>query len=256
MRDKNYLELKEIVKLQELKSIGLITNDIVHSLNNAIGVMRGYADLSLRAADPADSICPYLEEIISGADSAKELVEKLRVFSRQAKPDFQRQHVQPIIKDALEASHAAHVLPVKIDQELDPACGKVLADARLIRQLAINLCRNACEAVQGGGGAVKVFLREVELEGARAAVGNDLRKGKYARFRVSDTGRGMDREVLREMFEPFFTTKKEGEGSGLGLAVVRAIVKAHNGGMIVESQLGAGTIVDVYLPLAQDEKEK
>ena len=242
--------------MQELKSMGLITSDIVHSFNNAIGVIRGYADLSLRATDPADGIYPYLEQIISGADSAKELMEKLRVFSRQEKPNFQWQHIQPIIKDALETSQAVHTPPVQIAQEMDPACGKVLADAHFIGQMAINLCRNACEAVQGWGGAVKVFLREVELEGARAAVGNDLPKGKYARLRVSDTGRGMDQEVLKKMFEPFFTTKKEGEGSGLGLAVVRAIVKAHNGGIIVESQLGAGTIVDVYLPLAQEEEEQ
>jgi CheY-like chemotaxis protein len=124
----------------------------------------------------------------------------------------------------------------------------VLADATQIHQILMNLGTNAWHAMKDRNGRLQVKLERCVVDAAHAASQSLLRPGIYARVSVSDTGSGMEPATLQRVFEPFFTTKPPGEGTGLGLAVVHGIMKAHDGAVTVYSQPGEGTIFHLYFP--------
>ena len=126
----------------------------------------------------------------------------------------------------------------------------MLADATQMQQVLMNLCTNAWQSMEGRSGDITVALREAQLDASQALQLGGLASGAYACLSVADNGPGMDAETQRRIFEPFFTTKAPGTGTGLGLAVVHGIVKAHRGAIDLHSRPGEGTRFDVYLPLA------
>jgi len=241
---------------QELRSIGLIINSIVHSFNNAIGVIRGYADLSLRATDPDSCIFSYQKNIIDGTEFMKELSEKMRIFGKQAKQDLKLVQIHSVVEEVVNSFEVSLTLPIKIQQDIDTTCGPVLADADQIQQAVINLCNNAFDAMSENGGILKIVLKEVDVEVSFAEEFERLNEGRYVKLTVCDTGCGMDPDTLKLIYEPFFTTKKAGEGVGLGLTVVHEIVSSHIGKIIVESKSGEGTTFDIYLPLVNQDHKK
>jgi len=237
-------------QLQELKFIGLIASGIVHDFNNAIGIIRGYADLALRATPSSDHNHAYLKQIIEGADLSKDLAEKLRIFTKQKKPNFELINIHSIVDQAVIIFKESLAATIDLQQDIDTMCTAVLADADQIRQAVINLCNNACDAMCENGGVLKIILKEVDVGASFAEEYEGLNEGRYVKLTICDTGHGMDQKILKQIFEPFFTTKKTGENAGLGLSVVHAIVKGHKGEIIAESHPGEGAKFDIYLPLA------
>jgi CheY-like chemotaxis protein len=120
-------------------------------------------------------------------------------------------------------------------------------DPSQFEQLVLNLCTNAWQAIGERGGRIDVTLDSLEL-GAEQAAAAGLPAGRYAHLQVRDDGSGMSEEVRKRAFEPFFTTKPVGTGTGLGLAVVHGIVRAHQGGLTLQSARGIGSCFDLYLP--------
>ena len=265
----------QLQQLQELKFIGLIAGGIVHSFNNVIGVIRGYADLALRSTSSSDSNHDYLKHIIEGAYSAKNLADKMRTFARQKKLDLKLISIHPVVKQAIKIFEGSRsfsptphdkskttvkntptgqifkespAAPIDIQQDIDTMRATVLADADQIQQVVINLCNNAYDALCENGGILKVILKEVDVGSSFAEGYERLNEGRYVKLTVSDTGRGMDQNILKQIYEPFFTTKKINEHAGLGLAVVDEIVKCHKGTIIVESEPDHGTTFEIYLP--------
>lgn len=128
-----------------------------------------------------------------------------------------------------------------------------MANRTEIHQVIINLCINAGHAMREKGGELKVSLKEIDLETPIGA--GNLKPGLYQQLTVSDTGSGIPSEILNRIFEPYFTTKKEGEGTGMGLAVVHGIVTGYGGEITVYSQPGTGTTFHVFLPFEKEEEE-
>src|SRR3989338_4985094 len=124
---------------QDLRFIGLIINSIVHSFNNEIGVIRGYADLSLKAVAPDSRAYSYLKNIIDGADSVKVLSEKMRVFGKQARQDLKCIQIGPIVEEAADSLKGSSESPVKMVLNIEPECADAPADAGQIRQAGIKL---------------------------------------------------------------------------------------------------------------------
>jgi CheY-like chemotaxis protein len=141
---------------------------------------------------------------------------------------------------------------VRLNLRLDGPPLPVMADGTQLQQVLMNLCTNAWQAFDGRAGEITVALHEEALDAARALQLGGLSPGAYACLSVADNGPGMDDETQRRVFEPFFTTKAPGVGTGLGLAVVHGIVKAHKGAIALDSAPGRGTRFDVFLPLAPD----
>lgn len=160
------------------------------------------------------------------------------------------QPLAPLVEETLGLLRSLLPAGVRLTTRMGGGELSVLADATQMQQVLMNLCTNAWQALDGRSGEVTVALRTVRLDAARALQTGGIPAGAYACLSVADNGPGMDAATQRCVFEPFFTTKLPGAGTGLGLAVVHGIVKAHNGSIEISSQPGEGARFDVYLPLA------
>ncbi len=138
---------------------------------------------------------------------------------------------------------------LEIESRIDEAPVLVYADPNQIHQVLMNLGTNAAYAMRSMPGAMTVTVDRVGTKVAKVMTVSRIEPGVHARIVVEDRGEGIDEGILTRLFEPFFTTKQNGEGSGLGLAVVHGIVRDHHGALDVSSRRGEGTRVSVYLPL-------
>jgi PAS domain S-box-containing protein len=244
--EKQRLE-SQLRQAQKMEAIGTLAGGIAHDFNNILAIIFGYNELALLEADP--EMCRhYLEELNSAAARARDLVQQILAFSRQAEQQWQPLQISLIIKEALKLLRAS--IPTTIDIRPNiVSSGRVMADPTQVHQIIMNLCTNAYYAMRETGGILAVALTEVSI-GPEAYGDAGLVPGDYLKLEVSDTGGGMDAKTREKIFEPYFTTKKTGEGTGLGLAVVHGIVKSHHGHIEVHSELGKGTSFHVYLPLS------
>jgi CheY-like chemotaxis protein len=155
-----------------------------------------------------------------------------------------------VVREALSLLRSTIPVAVEIVADIDRRAPLVLANTTQIHQVIMNLGINAAHAMRAHGGKLSVRLHQRFVDHALAAELVDLKPGTHVCIEVRDTGCGMEPAVVARMFEPFFTTKKIGEGTGLGLAVVRSVVRSHEGAITVRTQPGAGTTFEIYFPVA------
>jgi PAS domain S-box-containing protein len=245
----------QLLQSQKMEAVGSLAGGIAHDFNNILSVIIGNAELVKLKLTPKHRASKHIEEVISASDRAQELVQQILAFSRKQDTQFRPVRLHYILREGMRLLRAS--LPSTIEIKVDlPINGPlVLGDATQIHQVIMNLCTNAAQAMEGIDG--KLFLRQknVVFDDRSILFHPDLKKGLYAMFTVQDTGLGMDGFTLKRIFEPFFTTKAPGKGTGLGLAIVHAIIKNHGGAIKVQSQVGKGTQVDVYIPVYEGEEE-
>ncbi len=236
---------------QKMEAMGTLAGGIAHDFNNILAAIRGNTMLAKQdlQARPDDALVS-LEEIDKAAKRAKDLVQRILIFSRKGVQTFAVQPVRPLVEESMRLLRSTLPTGVELAAELADAPLYASVDATQIEQVLINLCTNACDAMKGRSGRIEVGLTEVLLDQTPAQGSPDMPSGQYLRIHVSDNGDGMDEATQARIFEPFFTTKGVGLGTGLGLSVVHGIVKAHQGAITVESTPGKGTTFLVYLPAA------
>jgi two-component system cell cycle sensor histidine kinase/response regulator CckA len=238
---------EQLVQAQKMESVGRLAGGVAHDFNNMLSVISGHAQLALHAAAPGDPMRADLEEIRAAARRAADLTRQLLAFAR-------RQVVAPKVLDLNAAVLALLAMLRRLigeDIELiwipSAKAGRVRVDPSQVDQVLTNLAANARDAIEGVG-RVAVQTRLATLDASDALRHEGITPGRYAVLEVSDTGRGMDSETAAHLFEPFFTTKPVGRGTGLGLATVYGIVKQNDGCIEVDSELGRGTTVRIFLP--------
>ena len=231
-----------------MEAIGTLAGGIAHDFNNILQPIIGYTEMVIANLPSKKAGREYLDEILAGTLRAKELVKQILTFSRQHRENRKPVETQAIVKEALKLIRASLPTTIEIRQSIDADCGSILADPVQIHQIIMNLCTNAYQAMEETGGTLEVKLSKVELAGERVSSA-DIGPGAYVCLEVSDSGPGIDRDVIERIFEPYFTTKEKGKGTGLGLAVVHGIVKNHDGEILVRSEPGRGTTFTVYFPL-------
>ena len=239
---------EQLRQAQKMEAIGTLAGGIAHDFNNILVPILGYSELALHTLAPNDPLVADLQEITKAAKRAKDLVQQILSFSRQAPQE--RKPIQPqlLVKEALKLLRASLPSTIEIRQEIPAECGTVLIDPTQLHQIVMNLCTNAFHAMRETGGVLGVLLKEVTIEENNSVPSSELPPGKYVLIEVSDTGRGMDHETLSHIFEPYFTTKGKGEGTGLGLSVVHGIIKSYQGHITVYSEASCGSRFHVYLP--------
>ena len=247
VEEKRKLE-EHVQRTQRMEAIGTLAGGIAHDLNNILTSMHAYAEI-IRIDIPENSVAEdNLNQLVLTIRRASELVEQIMIFSRRAKTEERYIDISKEIGENIRLFKATLPPNIRVEGEVVSEELVIKANPSEIRQVILNLCTNAHQAMPGGG-VLTISARVAEPESIAAA---GLPERRYCRIRVSDTGQGMDNNTLDHIFEPFFTTKSAGRGAGLGLSVVHGIVSKYEGSIEVESSLGEGSRFDVFLPLARN----
>ena len=233
--------VKQLHQAQKLEAVGTMVGGISHELNNVLQSVFLYTELIQDILPPDDQLQENFGLLLKEGNRAREIVKQILTFSRRTKIDLKPRTIHNIISDILHLQRASLPPTIEIRQNLDSRCGLVNCDETQLHQLVLNLCNNANQAMGEAGG-----ILEVNLQPSKAIL-NEIEQS-VVMLEVSDTGVGMDEEVMARIFDPFFTTKDIGKGTGLGLSVIHGIVEMMGGTIEVSSKPGEGTRFKIYLP--------
>ena len=241
---------KALHHAQKMESIGTLAGGIAHDFNNILFPLLGYADMLREDLSDTPLLKKKADEILKAGNRAKNLVQQILTLSRKNDQEYGPLRIQSILKEAVELLRASIPKTIKIEIDIDQECDFVVADATQIHQIIMNLSTNAYHSMQDSGGLLKIALGQVEITGTPEER-SGLKPGNYACLEIVDTGTGIEESAMDKIFDPYFTTKKTGKGTGLGLSIVRGIAQNCNGDVAVDSKVGRGTQVRVYLPVAR-----
>jgi PAS domain S-box-containing protein len=241
-------------QMQRLEAIGQLTSGVAHDFNNLLTVVLGNIDMIARVAPDGpldDRSIKRLSYIRAAAERGATLTAQLLAFSRRQRLEARAIDLNDTVagmRDLMQSSMGGSVrMGTDLQSELWPA----MVDPTQIELIILNLAINARDAMAVGG-ALTVATGNVVL--GDPVYPEEPAPGDYVMIAVADSGTGMTPEVRAKAFEPFFTTKEIGKGSGLGLAQVFGFAKQSGGGVAIETELGVGTIVRVYLPRAVERR--
>ncbi len=240
---------RKLLDAQRLESLGVLAGGIAHDFNNLLTAILGNAGL-LAMAIPEDSPSrPLVDGIEKTCRLAAGLCKQMLAYSGRGCFEVRNLNLNALIEDMHPLVSISVSKKCVIEEVLGPQLPTVSVDPSQIRQLVMNLVINASEAIAENPG--RITIRTGVMEATREYLNlidpaTDIPEGTYVFLEVSDTGAGMNREVMRKIFDPFFTTKFTGRG--LGLAAVLGIVRGHQGALRVESEPGRGTTFRLLLP--------
>jgi PAS domain S-box-containing protein len=242
---------EQLRRSQRLEAVGKLTGGVAHDFNNLLAVILGNVNIVMDRVGEDSELVDLLDAVQRAALRGRELTQRLLAFSRS----------QPLSPEVLDLSELVGDLKgllgrtlgetIRIETRVESRLWTTLADRGQVENALLNLALNAKHAMATGGRLV-IEVRNQEVSDADAALQAGVAPGDFVVLSVADDGTGMGPEVLERAFEPFFTTKEVGEGSGLGLSMVYGFAKQSNGTATIESELGQGTTVRLYLPRARE----
>ncbi len=237
----------QLAQVQKMESVGRLAGGVAHDFNNALGVILGYAEMSLRQLPPDSPLHAPLTAIQAAARHSADLTSQLLAFARKQTIAPKVIDLNRTVTDMLDMLR--HMVGEAIDLQWFPKHGlwPVKADPAQIGQVLANLAANARDAIAEVG-KITIETDNVRIDQAYCVAHADFAPGEYVMLAFSDDGCGMDAATLANIFEPFFTTKPQGQGTGLGLAMVYGIVRQNQGFVNVYSEPGKGTTFRIYLP--------
>lgn len=231
---------------QKMESLGTLAGGIAHDFNNILSAIMGYNQLAQAYLPQGSKALSALQQVTKGGQRATELVKQILTFSRKTEYSLAPVKIQTIVAEALDLLRPSLPASIEIRRDIDPRCPPVLADSVQIHQVIMNICTNAYQAMQKDeSGTLELDLKEIPADASPIA---PEPKRRTVHLSISDSGKGMDSATCERIFEPYFTTKKQGEGTGLGLAVAHGIIQDFGGTITVDSEPGRGARFDIYLP--------
>lgn len=243
----------QLRQAQKMESIGTLAGGIAHDFNNILSSIFGYAELARAGIKTGEDIEENLNKLLSAAFRARNLVKHILTFSQQTDIQKHPTLIRPLIKEILRFIRSSIPATIQIKTDLGDEDLLVLADPTHIHQIIMNLCTNAAYAMRDKGGKLDIRVDSVEITNEVTLLYKEIKRGRYLRLTVTDTGTGIEKSIIDKIFDPFFTTKERGKGSGLGLSVTHGIVKDMEGAIAVESEPGKGTTFEILLPAFKGE---
>jgi PAS domain S-box-containing protein len=238
---------EQLRQSQKMEALGILAGGIAHDINNMLYPIFINADLLLEECETDSKNQAYLNDILTSARQARDLVSQVLVFGQRSKNVSNTCDFVAVVNEAMKLLRPALPETVSITLNLPNSTVPVLCDFSQLYQVVVNLLTNAEQAVLDNGDIV-LTLDTVDIEELECAHGT-LRNGGFGRLTVSDNGVGMSEDTRAKIFDPFFTTKKLGKGTGLGLSTVFGIVRDRSGGITVSSEPGIGSTFSIYIPL-------
>jgi two-component system, cell cycle sensor histidine kinase and response regulator CckA len=242
---------EQLLRAQRLEAAGRIAGRVAHDFNNLLAPLAGYPELIKMRLPPEHPAVAYCDDLLHAAHEMAEISQDLMALGRRGLVEQQAVDLNHLVQEALVQMPAAEP-GLAIEQELQPGLLPVRGSPAQMLRVIVNLVANARDAM-GKQGTLRLRTENLYLS---APAGHDVHvpPGEYVRLQVVDTGPGIPAEIRTQIFDAYFTTKSLGRhrGSGLGLSVVQAIVQDHGGYVDVESVVGDGTTINVYLPPGRD----
>ncbi len=239
---------KQLRQAQKMEAIGTLAGGVAHDFNNLLQIVLGHTDMLLMDKDKEDSYRNGLLSIRRAAHDGADLVRRLLMFGTKVEPELRPIDLNREVRRVLRLLQRTIPRMIEIEILLADDLRTVNADPQQIEHVLLNLAVNAQHAMPEGG-RLTIETRNVTLDDQYIRTHLEAEPGEYALLMVSDTGHGMEKEVVDRIFEPFYTTKGVGEGTGLGLAMVFGIVRAHGGYIACYSEPGTGSTFKMYLPV-------
>jgi PAS domain S-box-containing protein len=243
---------EQLRQAQKMEAVGQLTGGVAHDFNNLLTVIMGNLEMLEFALDGDKKQRRYVSQAMGAAELGAQLTGRMLAFAR-------RQALKPAVIEPNKliediAGLLSRTLGATIDVELklDEDARRIFADPSQVQNVLLNLAINARDAMPNGGRLILETSNEF-LDADYAADHSEVTAGPYVMFAVSDNGTGMSADAQRRAFEPFFTTKDAGKGSGLGLSMAYGFAKQSGGHLRLYSELGIGTTLSLYLPVADAE---
>ena len=237
---------------QKMDAVGRLAGGIAHDFNNMLTAILGYCELLLEDPDLSDSQRDDLLEIQKAGKTAAQLTRQLLAFSRREIVEPGVVDVNAIVSSVEKMLQRLVGEHIEIQTTLAADLHAIKADRGQLEQVILNLAVNARDAMPDGG-RMLIETANVFLPDGIVSTYLSAPPGDYVMLSVSDTGTGIKVDVLNHLFEPFFTTKATGKGTGLGLATIYGIVKQSNGGIVVASSVGQGSVFRLYFPQCREQ---
>ncbi|MBS1912778.1 MAG: PAS domain S-box protein [Bacteroidetes bacterium] len=246
LTERNRLE-EQLLQSQKMDAVGQLAGGVAHDFNNILTIISGYGQLMLASIAEDDRSRDFVNGILQAGERASKLTRQLLAFSRRQILEPREISLNEVVLDIYSMLRRLISEDVVINCELLPELRYVKVDPGQIEQVLMNLAVNARDAMPEGG-QLNIETSNVEWTEEESRMTIDAAPGRYVMLSVTDTGVGIEPDVLAHIFEPFFTTKDAGKGTGLGLATVFGIIKQSGGHVRVYSEIGLGTSFRIYLP--------
>lgn len=241
---------------QRMEALGTLAGGIAHDFNNILSAIFGYTELTKMECQDNNKIQSYLTQLHAASTRAKNLVQQILSFSRQGNTEKSPVDISKVINEAIELIRVSTPSTIEIVNNVNTYLGTVFANETQIHQVVMNLCTNACHAMEEKGGRLEIDLLPVMISSHDVPNYPELHPGRYLNLVVTDTGYGISPDKIAKIFDPYFTTKQIGEGTGLGLSTVHGIVMDHDGTIKVYSEVNKGSAFQVLLPLVESEADQ
>ena len=234
----------QLLQASKMEAVGTLTGGIAHDFNNIIQAIMGYNQLMISGRTGSETDMIYLNNIGELIQRSRELVQQLMLFSKKVEPQSKIVNINDEILSMQSLLTKSIPKMIEIKTDLDKRIFPINADPTQIGQIIMNLVINSRDAL-GDSGSITIATRNVIVSEDTFTGGLNIPAGNYIELSVTDTGCGMEQEVMQRIYEPFFTTKEVGKGTGLGLSVVHGIVENHEGFIYCESEPDKGTVFKI-----------
>ena len=251
--ERKWLE-EQLRQSQKMQATGQLAGGIAHDFNNLLTVINSCAAMLLDAAGPDQPSHAELVAIRDAGERAAQLTRQLLLFSRKAASESRLLDLSQLVQRASQMLLRLIGENIRVEMDLASPLPAVRGDPAQLEQVLLNLALNGRDAMPGGG-TLHIATAGVDIQRGDPRLDAGHRAGRYVQLQVADSGTGMSPEIQAHLFEPFFTTKGVGKGTGLGLATVFGIVESGEGFISVTTAPGAGTTVQVFLPVAAEAAE-
>ena len=241
---------EQLLQMQKMEALGTLAGGIAHDFNNILTGILGNLEIAELDLPPGHPAFGAVQAANRASRRARELVARILSFSLPKNESRAPAPLGPVILEAVQLLRVGLPSGIEIHTKLDPHCPLIEFDPGQLHQVIMNLGTNSAHALRERGGMISMELRAVAPGSALRERHPQVTAKHVVCFTLRDNGSGMPPAVLKRIFEPFYTTKEFGQGTGLGLAMVHTIMKAHDGAIVVESMPGLGTTFELYFPAA------